>query len=96
MKPLPLALCAVALLATTSVAYVRPAHLPHPNPGRTAVLPVRGADDQPGTSTDPGPGAPHRAPPAGTPANPVPEPATIVLASMGLIAIGAAARRRRH
>jgi hypothetical protein len=95
MKKLLLTLAALTVIAAPSYAFVQsgsPSHVTHPG------LPV---DGNAGVQ-DVGVGA--LTPPGGTPIEPagevppitaaVPEPATMVLASMGLIALGAAGRKR--
>ena len=98
MKKLLLTLAALVVIAAPSYAYVQSGSLPSRVVARPGI-PV--ASD--GGIEDIGVGA--LTPPDGTPVEPfgdqppvtrpVPEPATMVLASMGLIALGAANRKRR-
>ncbi len=104
MKLLALLVAMGSLLASTAISYVQVANLPQ------APAQVSGSRTDVGTgggvaplprivNTDPGIGANHGISGDGAederPANPVPEPGTMTLASLGLIALGVAARRRR-
>jgi hypothetical protein len=105
MKPFALAFAALTILATSAFAYVQSGHLPQPPPPTTTTrqyapngdletTPLRDPAD-----SDLGRGINRRAPettPGDRPTNPVPEPGTMILTSMGLIALGAAVRRRRR
>ena len=94
MKCLALVLAASTLMAGAASAYIQPGQLPQTNTQTTGSQNLQSKDDQ-----DPGRGAngPTRGTePAPGPTNPVPEPGTLMLASMGLIALGATLRRRHH
>jgi hypothetical protein len=105
MRYITFVLAALMILATTASAYVQPGHLPQKQP-QSAKTQVKAPEDGDGapigdtSDRDPGTGAHHRAPgdrPQGKgPTNPVPEPGTMMLASLGLIALGAAVRGRRR
>lgn len=93
MKKLLLTLAALVVIAAPSYAYVQSGSLP----SRPAPISEEGASG----IEDVGVGA--LAPPGATPVepfgeqpptHPVPEPGTMVLASLGLLALGAAGRKR--
>ena len=100
MKKWLLGISLLALLVAPAQAYVRAGSAPQLNNRRAELGPHdpghkngTGTEDLPRPSNTPGGG--------GTllgddrPTRPVPEPGTMVLASMGLIALGAATRKRR-
>ena len=108
MKPLTtalLTLAAMMLVASAALAYVQPGHLPQ-TPTNTTT-PVIGDDQNaaplPNVVNDPtvsfdrrGGRGGHHPPRGDRPTNPVPEPGTMMLASMGLIALGVSLRRRHR
>ena len=109
MKTVTLMIAALAFTASAAFAYLQPGQLSQTPPQDTKAPAINhGNSPSPGhlpghVTRNPGPG--RNGPQVGDDrlgddspdgaTNPVPEPATIMLASMGLIALGAALRRRR-
>ena len=108
MKRIALVLATLTFAASTALAYVQPGHLPQTKP-QSVQSPILAPGDDQGTTSGTGNSYPgsdvYRRQPGGRPPSdrppdgatkPVPEPGTMMLASMGLLALGAAVRHRRH
>lgn len=100
MKKLILAMALLTLAAAPALAYVQPGHLQSKTSSGNSGGTTDGTDGG-SLPTYPRPVAQPAGDPGtsfgddGEPTKPVPEPGTMVLTSMGLIALGVAARRRR-
>jgi PEP-CTERM motif len=94
MKKVVLSLVLLALFAGTASAYVQVGHLIQPQNELTGTR----LDPNTGTSAGLAASSAHIEPMGTLPstaAAPVPEPGTMALASLGLLAIGAAHKRRQ-
>lgn len=104
MKKFLLSLAMLALLASTSFAYVQSGHLlkdqqvPSKAPATDAMHRYGWMGDGGGINQPAGPAPEPIFNPNGEPVTrPIPEPGTMVLASLGLLALGVSrARRRGH
>ncbi len=97
MKKMLLTLAALVVIAAPSFAYVQSGNLPSMPAGSLPVADNGGIGMENvgiGALTPPG-STPIEPLGDQPPTRPVPEPATMVLASMGLLALGAAGRKRR-
>lgn len=96
MKKVVLSLMLLALVAGTANAYVQVGHLSQPRDQALAGSRLDGNTmSSPDMSWSSAKIEPVNASGAG-PVAPVPEPGTMALASLGLLAIGAARKRRRQ
>lgn len=93
-----LVLLSLALTAGVAAAYVQPAHLSQSATSSGTTEKDKDWTNVPAVTTASAPiqVTPHGPKPVDRPADPVPEPGTMALASLGLIALGAAVHRKRH
>ena len=101
MKTAALLLMTLLVVATAASAYVQPGHLLQPKDPSTRHGETRLGTPIPDLLAPEDTRGPSRARypdpnQSAGPTNPVPEPGTMVLASMGLIALGTALRKRLH
>ena len=97
MRKAVLGLAAMMVLAAPVLAYVQPGSLSSKTTTREGDRVAKEQSDNPGLSDPSTTEVPATIEPVeGAPVKPVPEPGTMAMASMGLLAIGAALRHRRN
>lgn len=97
MKKLLLTVSLLALLAAPSLAYVQSGQLLQNSPQRSPATDSRVKINRWLEAGPIGAATPPVVEPLGEPTRPIPEPGTMVLASLGLLALGVSrARRRGH